>query len=248
MSAPDPAGPPREARRARRSSPGQLWVAAVCTALFAALTITVLTVDGKRPLPGDQALHTWALTHRPDALTAAARTLADSGTGLWPYLLAALAGSLAGRNARERTVSAVAALAVLLLGQGLRQALMLAIARPRPPHADWATHASGFSMPSGHSTTSALVAGLACWAAAHGARRILRWCVWGLAVVWAAGVGLTRIYLGVHWPSDVLAGWLLAAGYLTALAAVTGGRVPVACAPFPANSRQRRHLRTRDMG
>ncbi|GAA2591912.1 hypothetical protein Stube_67320 [Streptomyces tubercidicus] len=178
-------------------------MAAVCAALFAALVITVLAADGKRPLPGDRALHTWATAHRPDALAAAARALTDSGTGIWPYLLAALAGSLAGRNARDRTVSAVAALAVLLLGQGLRQALMPAIARPRPPRTDWATHASGFSMPSGHSTTSALVAGLACWAAAHGAQRILRWCVWVLAVLWAAGVGLTRIYLGVHWPSDV---------------------------------------------
>lgn len=114
---------------------------------------------------------------------------------------------------------------------------MPAIARPRPPRTDWATHASGFSMPSGHSTTSALVAGLACWAAAHGAQRILRRCVWGLAVVWAAGAGLTRIYLGVHWPSDVLAGWLLAAACLTALVATTGGRLPV-----------RRSPRTHDMG
>lgn len=227
MSAPDTAGPPRGARRARRTSPGQLWVAAVCGALFAGLVITVIASDGKRPLPGDRALHGWALAHRPDALAAAARALTDSGTGVWPYLLAALAGILAGRSTRERTVGAVAALAALLLGQGLRQALMLAITRPRPPHADWATHASGFSMPSGHSTTSALVAGLGCWAVAHSARRVLRWCVWGLAVMWAAGVGLTRIYLGVHWPSDVLAGWLLAAAYLAALVAVTGGRLPV---------------------
>lgn len=170
MSAPDTAGPVRGARRPHRLLPGRLWVAAVCAALFAALVITVLAANGKRPLPGDRALHAWALAHRPDAVVAAARMLTDSGTGVWPYLLAALAGTLAGRSPRGRAVSAVAALAVLLLGQGLRQALMLAVARPRPPHADWATHASGFSMPSGHSTTSALVAGLVCWAAptAHG--------------------------------------------------------------------------------
>lgn len=226
MSAPDTAGPVRGARRTHRLLPGRLWVAAVCAALFAALVITVLAANGKRPLPGDRALHAWALAHRPDAVVAAARMLTDSGTGVWPYLLAALAGTLAGRSPRGRAVSAVAALAVLLLGQGLRQALMLAVARPRPPHADWATHASGFSMPSGHSTTSALVAGLVCWAAAHSARRMLRWCVWGLALLWAAGIGLTRIYLGVHWPSDVIAGWLLAAAYLAATAAVTGW-VPV---------------------
>ncbi|MEW9519788.1 phosphatase PAP2 family protein [Streptomyces tubercidicus] len=205
--------------------PVQLWVAVVCAALCAVLVITTLTVDGKRPLPGDRALHAWALAHRSEAVVAAARVLTDSGTGVWPYLLAALAGILAGRSARGRTISAVAALAVLLLGQGLRLALMLAIARPRPPHTDWATRASGFSMPSGHSTTSALVAGLVCWAAAYGARRILRWCVWVPAVLWAAGVGLTRIYLGVHWPSDVVAGWLLAAAYLAVMVTVTRGRL-----------------------
>ncbi|MFI9046934.1 phosphatase PAP2 family protein [Streptomyces sp. NPDC053427] len=227
MSAPDAVGPVPGPRPARRSWPGPLRAAVACAALFAALVTTVLAAGGTGALPGDQALHAWALAHRPDAVMATARALTDSGTGIWPYLLAALAGFLAGRGARGRTAGAVAALAVLLLGQGVRQALMLAIARPRPPHADWATHASGFSMPSGHSTTSALVAGLVCWAAAQGVRGILCRCVWGLAVLWAAGVGLTRIYLGVHWPSDVVAGWLLAAAYLAAMVAVTRGRLPV---------------------
>lgn len=83
-------------------------MAAVCAALFAALVITVLAANGKRPLPGDRALHAWALAHRPDAVVAAARMLTDSGTGVWPYLLAALAEpSLGaaredGRSARSR--------------------------------------------------------------------------------------------------------------------------------------------------
>ena len=221
MSAPDTAGPARGARRAQRPSPGPLWVAAVCAALLAVLVTAVLAVGGKRPLPGERELHDWALDHRPGAATAVARALTDSGTGMWPYLLAALAGILAGRGVRGRVCGAVAALAVLALGQALRMALMVALARPRPPRADWATHASGFSMPSGHSTTSALVAGIVCWAAARSTRRMVRRCVWVLAVLWAAGVGLTRIYLGVHWPGDVVAGWLLAAAYLAAIAAVT---------------------------
>ncbi|WP_078971110.1 phosphatase PAP2 family protein [Streptomyces chattanoogensis] len=227
MSAPDAVGPVRGPRPACRSWPGPLRMAAVCAALFAALVTTALTGGGKGALPGDRALHDWTLVHRPDAAVATARALTDSGTGIWPYLLVAFAGFLTGRGARGRTAGAVAALAVLLLGQGLRLALMLVIARPRPPHADWATHASRFSMPSGHSTTSALVAGLVCWAAAHAARRILRWCVWGPTVLWAAGVGLTRIYLGVRWPSDVVTGWLLAAAYLATMVALTRGRLPV---------------------
>nr|WP_234025103.1 phosphatase PAP2 family protein [Streptomyces sp. SID8354] len=88
------------------------------------------------------------------------------------------------------------------------------LARPRPPHADWAAHASGHSFPSGHATTAALAAGILAWGVlrrAHpGTGRF--WCA--LLALWALGVGLTRVYLSVHWAGDVLAGWLLAAALL----------------------------------
>jgi membrane-associated phospholipid phosphatase len=90
--------------------------------------------------------------------------------------------------------------------QVVRLALMIVMDRPRPPVADWATMASGMALPSGHTTTSAMVAAL--FVVALGRRRPprVRFAA-GVtaAVLWAIGVGVTRVYLGVHWPTDVVA-------------------------------------------
>ncbi|MFI7406182.1 phosphatase PAP2 family protein [Streptomyces sp. NPDC049541] len=191
-----------------------MLLAVVCALLFTGLATAVGLRHGA-PLPGDPAAHAWGLAHRPPEAVALARGITATGTGPWPYVLVVIAGFLAGRTARERLRIAVVLLVVLVAGQLVRTGMMELLARARPAPAEWATQASGFAFPSGHATTSALTAGLLCWATTRGARVDLARTSCTLAVCWAVAVGLTRVYLGVHWASDVIGGWLFAVVWLS---------------------------------
>ncbi|MEU7639240.1 MULTISPECIES: phosphatase PAP2 family protein [unclassified Streptomyces] len=212
-----PAGPPRaDTRRGPRlgAPPIRLLIAAALgAALFTAAAVTVATRHGAPLAPERAALH-WSTAHRGEPLRSLAGALTATGTGVVPYLMALLAGLLAGRDTRGRIRAALCAVLVLAACQAVRYGLMELFARPRPPAADWAARASGFSFPSGHATTSALAAGLLAWGVLHHTRPGTGrpWCA--LLALWAVGVGLTRVYLGVHWAGDVLAGWLLATALL----------------------------------
>ncbi|MEV5943813.1 phosphatase PAP2 family protein [Streptomyces sp. NPDC051994] len=195
--------------------------AACVLLLLLALLTALVAVRHGAPLPGDLALHRWPLQHRPPVALATARAVTATGTGALPYVLAVVAGLVAGGPGARRWYTAAGALAVLALGQALRYGLMAAVARPRPAALDWATTASGHSFPSGHTTTSAITAGLLAWAVLTRSRTSAARMTVALLLLWAAAVGLSRIYLGVHWASDVLGGWLFASLWLCLAALAT---------------------------
>ena len=96
----------------------------------------------------------------------------------------------------------------------LTQLIKRLVARPRP--ALWASirPEHTFSFPSGHAMDTAAIATalvFLCW----GSRR--RGWVWGLAPLFSLAVGWARMYLGVHNPSDVLAGWAAAVAWVAAV-------------------------------
>lgn len=187
----------------------------VTLGVWAAFGVLAAVAVGGRgaPLELDRDLLAWSLGHRPATAPALARAVTATGTGVLPYTLIVLAALLTGRTSRQRLGGALFGLVCLGTGQALRYAVMALARRPRPPYADWATHASGWAFPSGHSTTAALTAGLLLVAVSLRAPRgtvplrLLIGC-WGVAV------GLSRVYLGVHWFTDVAGGWLFAAGWL----------------------------------
>ncbi|MFD9129217.1 phosphatase PAP2 family protein [Kitasatospora sp. NPDC059571] len=216
-------------------------VAAAAGLLFAALA-ALLASRAWAPFGFEQSAIDWCAAHRPTVARLAALAVTSLGTGAVPYALALAAGGVTlravpgPRSRRTAAVVLLAPVAWLAVGQLVRQGLMHAFGRPRPPEADWATVASGFSFPSGHTFTSAVSAGLLALAIVRVRPALARPAVAG-AALFAAAVGLSRVYLCVHWPLDILGGWLLAAGWLALAvpAAALGGYPPrrstVAAAP-----------------
>jgi undecaprenyl-diphosphatase len=191
------------------------------------------------PTAWDQALHDAGLHHRTPWLTAVAVAVSVTSEYV-AYVLAAIGAMLALRP-RTWWFGALAGLLLLAVGQGIRVALAAAVGRSRPPHADWEMHAAGFSFPSGHTATATLAAGILCVGLVHCVHS--RWRSVGIAVLclWVLFEGCGRVYLGVHWPTDVLSGWLLGA-LLTVLVAVLCGQLRTsrfgrAERPDPASSR-----------
>lgn len=111
------------------------------------------------------------------------------------------------RRWREATFAAVAFVGSALLNLGAKQFFQ----RDRPTLWESISPEDTFSFPSGHamgSMTLTMVLVLLAW------RTRWRWPVTLLAATFVVLVGYSRVYLGVHYPSDILAGWMAATAWV----------------------------------
>lgn len=99
-------------------------------------------------------------------------------------------------------------------GMVLNWALKLLFERARPELVPHAIEVHSLSFPSGHSTLAAVTyLTLGALLARIEQRASLKAYLLGAAMLLAILIGLSRVYLGVHWPTDVLAGWALGAAW-----------------------------------
>jgi undecaprenyl-diphosphatase len=116
----------------------------------------------------------------------------------------------------DKARMAIFLLAAVVSGSGLSMLLKSLFGRPRPDLVPHLSLVSTSSFPSGHSLIAAVVyLTLGSLVASVISNRVLKVYVLSLAVMLTTAVGLSRVYLGVHYPTDVLAGWL--AGLVWAL-------------------------------
>jgi membrane-associated phospholipid phosphatase len=189
----------RDARRARRR-----WQAAclAALALLAVLTVVAATVG---VLPGDPELRSTLVALATPEVIALARIVNPGGSWvvLLPGMLAVFALS---PDVRRRWWLWSA---VFIGGALVEQALKTGVARARPEDLS-----AGF--PSGHATSAAAFAVIVVYAASRSRLSPgVRAAICAAALTGGCLVGLARIELRAHWPSDVVAGWALG----TALAA-----------------------------
>jgi membrane-associated phospholipid phosphatase len=142
------------------------------------------------------------------AATSAMRGLTFFGDYLGATLLTVALIAVLVALRRRRDALFVAA---VMAGSGVLQYLIkLAFARPRPSAFPPLVTMNSFSFPSGHAMTSAslvLALTVVCW------RSRWRWAAIAGGTVFALAVSFTRLYLGVHYPSDLLAGWCLSVAW-----------------------------------
>ena len=117
--------------------------------------------------------------------------------------------------------------AVVIAAQFSSELLKRVYDRPRPDLVPHGSHVYSASFPSGHSALSAAVyLMLAVVLASFATRRSSRAPIYALAAAVVIGVGMSRVYLGVHWPTDVLAGWSLGAAWAFVGWVALGGAAP----------------------
>ena len=192
-------------------------------ALVASITVAVTEFGHVNELDAEASAKAHEhMTHESTGWAEHLANLASTKTALTVTIVGALL-LVATRHWR----GAIALALAYPVTQGAVQLVKEIVERPRPEANSSVEAAHGFSFPSAHSATSvavyATIAFILIRASRHGHSRV---AVATLAAVLVLGVGLSRVLLGAHYPTDVLAGWTFGA-LVASLCWLAAWRVPL---------------------
>lgn len=131
---------------------------------------------------------------------------------------------VAGYLVAVRKVSTAIFVGAAIAGGAVMSSLLkLGFARPRPDLVDHLVNVHNTSFPSGHAMNSAVVfLTLGSLLARTHEDRGVKVYLLGVAITLSLAVGFSRVYLGVHWPSDVIAGWAVGAAWAALCSLIAG--------------------------
>ncbi|MFF2550237.1 phosphatase PAP2 family protein [Nocardia sp. NPDC058058] len=190
-----------------RPNPPRPAVLGILAALgLGMLVLTIAVVAHPDPLGPDASWMRWFVEHRNGTATAFAKGISAVGdTATMTMLGVVTCVLLAWRRHWETAVfvafTALGSGAIVFFGK-------LLIGRPRPPLVDRLVVETNHSYPSGHALGSTVVVGVVVALLVPLLHGLWRYLLVTLTVLFVLGVGVSRLYLGVHWPTDVLAGWV----------------------------------------
>ncbi len=162
-------------------------------------------VRGGRTQRVDEAALLWLGEQRGPAMDVAMVEITALGTGLVVVTVCTIAAVLLALGGNR--ASALLLMFAVIGGIALNNVLKLTFARPRPLVIEWGTQVHTSSFPSGHAMSAVVAYGTLAWLLARlSSRPWVRIAIWIVGVLVIALIGLSRTYLGVHYPSDVIAG------------------------------------------
>jgi len=189
-------------------------IISTCLAAFFALWLMVEVGDASLI---DDPIRNAVISTRSDWLTPIMKVITYMGN--WQTITVICLILLAFRKTRLTygVPLSIGALFVSLANKGIKAIVM----RPRPDQVMFLIEQGGWSFPSGHSITSMFFYGMAIWLIRRNVTdpRLANILTVLLAIPMVL-IGVSRVYLGVHYPTDVLAGWCLGVLVIAAIAEI----------------------------
>jgi membrane-associated phospholipid phosphatase len=195
-----------------------LMVAAVALSVFLALAAYVMSRHGEVPV--DVRIENFVRAHRTGWLVVTMKTITWLGSNvvLIPVVLGAASWFLLKRGDSGSAIELVVALVGSIILYDIAKAV---VHRARPPAIYRVGYNfSGASFPSGHSTSAIAVWGMLAFLLALRASPRRRKGLLVGAVVLIVAIGTSRIYIGAHWPTDVIGGFALGGAWFAGLVAL----------------------------
>ena len=186
---------------------------------FRQLLDNVLESDGIAVV--DRPVLRFLATHREPWLVTTMQVISDVGSPVGVGILATVVGVTLAWVGRSWLPLLIAGFGVAGIGM-INLTVKGLVSRSRPPVAIAVLGEDGYSFPSGHTIGTTVVWLLSAWMVNRWVIRgqISRDLLWIGTLSVVVAVGISRVYLGVHFPSDVMAGWTLGAAWVVMIALV----------------------------